>query len=306
MTGSNNLHAGCRKIGYLLALACIAIGTSCNRPVSQFLVSQEDTEAPTNVEFINQSEKAEGFEWDFGDGQTSDDINPTPRYVRSGDYTVVLSASNGKKARTSEQIIHVDAPDETLVEIRTSYGNMLVKLYDETPKHRDNFIKLTNEGFYDSLMFHRVIQGFMIQGGDPGSRNARRGQQLGSGGPGYQIPAEFDSTLIHVKGALSAARKGDQVNPAKESSGSQFYIVQGSLMDESQLKMIERRKGIHYSEEQTKTYMQEGGTPFLDMEYTVFGQVIDGLQVIDKIASVQTDGMDRPQDDVRMEIIVIK
>ncbi|NND05259.1 MAG: PKD domain-containing protein [Saprospiraceae bacterium] len=262
--------------------------------------------APTNIEFINQSEKAEFFSWDFGDGKQSTDINPKHRYVQSGRYTVILEASNGKKSRQSERVIEVKPPDEPLVEIQTPHGNMLVKLYDETPKHKANFMKLANEHFYDSLLFHRVIQGFMIQGGDPDSKGAPARKQLGGGSPGYQIDAEIDPSLVHVKGALSAARTGDAVNPEKKSSGSQFYIVQGTPIEEAQLKMMERRKGIQYSAEQKKAYMEQGGTPFLDKEYTVFGEVVAGKEVIDKIATQETGTSDRPISDIPMKVIVIK
>ena len=279
---------------------------ACNRPVAKFVTSQERMQAPSNVNFVNQSEKAENFLWDFGDGQTSDAINPSHRYVQSGTYTVVLNAINGKKIRKTEQMISIDPPQGALVEIQTSYGNMLVKLYDETPQHKANFLKLSEEGFFDDLLFHRIIAGFMIQGGDPTSKGAAPGARLGSGGPGYQVPAEFNPYLIHKKGALSAARTGDAVNPEKKSSGSQFYIVQGQPVDEAQLTMFERRKGLEYSEEQKEIYMNQGGTPFLDMDYTVFGEVIEGLDVIDKIASVQTDAADRPSEDVKMKIVVIK
>jgi peptidyl-prolyl cis-trans isomerase B (cyclophilin B) len=291
---------------YLWLLAALIIVGACNRPVSQFVITQEKLDAPATIKFVNQSEKAETFTWDFGDGTTSEDINPSHRYVRSGDYNIILSASNGKKTRKSEQMVSIEKPTEGLVEIQTSFGNMLVKLYDETPQHKDNFLKLSEEGFFDDLLFHRVIEGFMIQGGDPDSRNAAAGARLGSGGPGYQVPAEFNATLVHKKGALSAARTGDAVNPEKKSSGSQFYIVHGQPMPEDQLKMFERRKGIEYSEEQKEVYINQGGTPFLDMDYTVFGEVIEGLEVIDKIAAVQKDAADRPAEDVKMKIIVIK
>ncbi len=284
----------------------LLIFTSCNRPVSRFVSSQERLEAPSTINFLNQSEKAETFSWEFGDGFTSDDINPSHRYVKSGTYTVTLNAIRGKKTRKSEQMISINPPQGTLVEIQTSFGNMLVKLYDETPQHKANFLKLSEEGFFNDLLFHRVIAGFMIQGGDPTSRNAAPGARLGSGGPGYQVPAEFNPYLIHKKGALSAARTGDAVNPDKMSSGSQFYIVQGQPVEEDQLKMFERRKGLEYSEEQKQTYVNDGGTPFLDMDYTVFGEVIDGMEVIDKISLVKTDATDRPAEDVKMKIIVIK
>ncbi|MDH3650389.1 MAG: peptidylprolyl isomerase, partial [Saprospiraceae bacterium] len=179
-------------------------------------------------------------------------------------------------------------------------------LYDATPQHRDNFLKLADEGYFDSLLFHRVIPGFMIQGGDPESRNAPAGKRLGTGGPGYQVPAEFDPNLIHRKGALAAARTGGPVNPEKKSSGSQFYIVQGEPIGDNELKLFERRKGFDYGDEARAVYQEIGGTPFLDMDYTVFGEVIEGLEIIDKIASTATNADDRPMDDVIMKIVVIE
>jgi peptidyl-prolyl cis-trans isomerase B (cyclophilin B) len=193
-----------------------------------------------------------------------------------------------------------------LIELETAYGNMIIQLYDATPKHQENFIKLAEEGFYDGLLFHRVIDGFMVQGGDPKSKNARKGQPLGSGGPGYTVPAEFVDSLVHVKGALAAARMGDNVNPEKASSGSQFYIVHGRKVNEEALNRIESQKGVRYSKRQREIYKEKGGTPFLDREYTVFGQVIEGLDVIDKIAKSQTDNRDRPVENVEMKIRVIK
>jgi peptidyl-prolyl cis-trans isomerase B (cyclophilin B) len=183
---------------------------------------------------------------------------------------------------------------------------MEVELYDSTPKHRDNFIKLAEEGFFDSLLFHRVIQGFMIQGGDPDSRNAAAGKHLGAGGPGYQIDAEFSSENLHFKGALAAARMGDAANPEKKSSGSQFYIVQGTPVSPDLMERMEAQKNIRYTPEQRKLYQQVGGTPFLDMEYTVFGRVVKGLEVIDKIAAVRTAPGDRPVEDVWMKAKVVK
>jgi cyclophilin family peptidyl-prolyl cis-trans isomerase len=194
----------------------------------------------------------------------------------------------------------------TMVIISTAFGDMTVKLYDETPQHRDNFIKLAKEGFYDGLLFHRVIAGFMIQGGDPQSKNAQPGQPLGSGGPGYTIPAEFNPTLIHKKGALSAARLGDQMNPQKASSGSQFYIVQGKTASAQELQNMSMRTGVQYTPEQAAAYAQVGGTPFLDMQYTVFGEVVEGLDVIDKIAAVRTAPGDRPLEDVKFSIKVVE
>ena len=177
---------------------------------------------------------------------------------------------------------------QTMVTIETNKGTLKVKLYNETPLHRDNFIKLAREGYFDSLLFHRVIQDFMIQGGDPDSKNAA---------PDHTVPAEFNKNLIHTKGALAAARDN---NPEKASSGSQFYIVQGKAWTDGQLDEICRRYGLSYTPQQRNIYRTIGGTPFLDMNYTVFGEVVEGLSVIDRIASVRTNREDRPVEDVRI------
>lgn len=200
-----------------------------------------------------------------------------------------------------------------MVVISTIYGDMTVRLYPETPLHKANFLKLVNESFYDSLLFHRVIQGFMIQGGDPDSKGAQAGVALGRGGPGYTIPAEIDPQFIHKKGALSAARQGDQVNPKKESSGSQFYVVQGKPVPEAELNRIidqKKRKTSSESEiytpEQIATYTTLGGTPHLDGDYTVFGEVIEGLDIIDSIAKQAVDRRSRPVDDIIMTMKIEK
>ncbi|MBW6483224.1 MAG: peptidylprolyl isomerase [Vicingaceae bacterium] len=197
---------------------------------------------------------------------------------------------------------------ETTILISTGYGEIKLKLYNETPQHRDNFIKLTKGGFYNETLFHRIIQGFMIQGGDPDSKNAVKGKVLGNGDVGYTIPAEFNTSLIHKKGALAAARMGDDVNPEKASSGCQFYIVQGKKYTKEDLdKVVQRKQGrVTYTEEQYKLYETIGGTPQLDMDYTVFGEVIEGLDVLDKIAAVAKDKRDRPIEDVKMTVKISK
>ncbi|MDR1672199.1 MAG: peptidylprolyl isomerase [Bacteroidales bacterium] len=238
------------------------------------------------------------------------------------------------------------------VSISTSLGEIEIELYDQTPQHRDNFVKLVKEGFYDNTLFHRVIQGFMVQGGDPDSKNARPGVRLGTGGPDYTVPAEFVPELIHQRGALAAARQGDNVNPAKASSGSQFYIVQGKVYTDEELNQIEaqtamaqaqqqflqyieeeeaaakdagqsvdastiqekaRTRASEYlqnhpckmNEEQRQIYKTAGGTPHLDGAYTVFGQVTRGLEVVDKIAAVETDDNNRPVTNVVINKIKI-
>jgi len=195
---------------------------------------------------------------------------------------------------------------ERLVEITTDYGVMIAKLYDSTPLHRDNFLKLVQQKFYDSLLFHRVINQFMIQGGDPTSKNAPDGAALGGGSAaGERIPAEFKPYLFHKKGALAAAR---DENPAKESSNCQFYIVGGKLSNEQDLnnvytsRVVAANPSFSYSKAQKEVYARIGGTPFLDQSYTVFGEVISGLDVIDKIANLPKDAANRPMQNVRMKI----
>ncbi len=192
----------------------------------------------------------------------------------------------------------------TRVLLTTDSGVMVIRLYDSAPLHRDNFVKLVKEHFFDSLLFHRVIQGFMIQGGDPLSKNAAPGMMLGNGGDDLQrIPAEFKPTLFHKKGVLAAARDN---NPEKASSACQFYLVQGKKYSEEELNMMEAQLMRKFSPAQRLAYKAVGGTPFLDMNYTVFGEVEKGLEVIDKIAGVPRDANNRPLGDVRMKITLIK
>lgn len=197
------------------------------------------------------------------------------------------------------------------VKMSTSLGDIVVELYNETPQHRDNFLKLAGEGFYDGTLFHRVISGFMAQGGDPKSKDAAPGARLGTGGPGYTVEAEIDPAFVHVKGALAAARQGDQVNPNRRSSGSQFYIVQGRDVSLQMLQNIvnSRRNSpdqpLSYTPDQMAAYQELGGTPHLDMQYTVFGQVIEGLEVVDAICAVQTDRSNRPSEDVTVTMEIL-
>lgn len=200
----------------------------------------------------------------------------------------------------------------TLVLISTTLGDIKISLYNETPKHRDNFMKLAKDGALDGTLFHRVIQNFMIQGGDPDSKNAKPGSVLGEGGLGYTVPAEFVRGIIHKKGVLAAAREGDDVNPQKASSSTQFYIVQGRTFKRAEIETMLKSKNANsqnkfeYTEEQIKIYETLGGTPHLDMNYTVFGEVIEGLDVVDKIAAVKTDKRDRPVEDIKMTVKLVK
>lgn len=290
------------KIHYTIVVAVIFL-TACSRPISDFTYKVQGDYAPTKVQFENQSKKADAYTWEFGDGNISMEESPYHIYSSSGNYTVRLIASKGAKMVAKEYQVFIPAPTECLVEITTEYGTMLVKLYDDTPLHRDNFLKLVEEGYYEDLLFHRVINGFMIQGGDPDSRNAKPKQVLGMGGPDYRVPAEFRDTLIHVKGALAAARDN---NAEKASSGSQFYIVHGQKISAKDVKRLNKKTGGRYSVEQRELYETLGGTPQLDGEYTVFGRVVEGLEVIDKIAKVATDKRNRPTTNVTMKMKIIE
>jgi peptidyl-prolyl cis-trans isomerase B (cyclophilin B) len=191
--------------------------------------------------------------------------------------------------------------DSNMVLIKTNKGDITVELFDETPRHKENFQKMVKENYYDGLLFHRVMPGFMIQGGDPNSRGAAAGASLGMGGPGYTIDHEIGQP--HLRGALAAARTP---NPQKASSGSQFYIVTGAPQGASTLDQYEKMKGIKYSEAQREAYMKDGGRPDLDMDYTVFGQVISGMEVVDAISSAATGNANRPVEDVVIESVSFK
>ncbi|MEO8069709.1 MAG: peptidylprolyl isomerase [Flavobacteriales bacterium] len=209
--------------------------------------------------------------------------------------------------------VEAKEPKRPRVEIRTELGTMVVELYNETPLHRDNFLKMVDEGRYDSLLWHRVIPEFMVQGGDPDSKRAPIGKALGDGGPGYVVPAEFNLTLIHKMGALCAARMGDEENPGKASNGSQFYIVQGKSWQARELQMLidQKNRGnappkYRYTAEQVAAYTSLGGAPHLDGDYTVFGEVIEGQDVIAKLSMLACDRNDRPLVDVHMWMKVLK
>ncbi|MBX2842275.1 MAG: peptidylprolyl isomerase [Flammeovirgaceae bacterium] len=270
--------------------------------------------------------------------------------------SLAIFSCDANKETTS--LTTLNEGDDYLITISTRHGDMKAVLFDETPQHKANFVKLASEGFFDGLLFHRIIKDFMIQGGDPDSKNASLEKMLGGGSPGYYIPAEFSTDLIHEKGALSAARKPDRINPKKESNGSQFFIVQGTSFTEEELivqntdirqlyvlfdslinledfnglnsqygelqlegnreklfkfiwdqketieKQFETTLEKPMSDIQKAAYTTVGGYPSLDGDYTVFGKVISGLEVIDKIADEKTQPGDRPVEDVKMEIKV--
>jgi peptidyl-prolyl cis-trans isomerase B (cyclophilin B) len=209
-----------------------------------------------------------------------------------------------KKAPVVKSTTPLKKEVATRVKITTDSGVIIVRLYDSTPLHRDNFVKLVKEGFYDSLLFHRVIPQFMIQGGDPGSKTAEPGTLLGNGGDNLpRIPAEIKTQYFHKRGVLAAARDG---NPEKASSGCQFYLVQGKKLSPEEITMAEQRTGKKFTEAEKKIYSTEGGTPWLDGQYTVFGETESGFEVIDKIAGMARDNNNRPLTDIRMKIELVK
>ena len=192
------------------------------------------------------------------------------------------------------------------VSILTNKGEIVVQLYNETPKHRSNFIKLVQEDFYDSTLFHRVIADFMIQGGDPQSKSSSNSKELGNGGPGYTIQSEISNEFIHKKGALAAARQGDDINPSRRSSGSQFYIVDGREWPRKYMPKFEEKRGKKYTEEELNIYETIGGTPHLDGQYTVFGEVIQGMNIVEELSKIKTGRADRPTVDImiiKMELV---
>lgn len=268
--------------------------------------------------------------------------------IVGGAVTLNKSRSSSKNIK---EMTKQNKPGDVLVEIKTTEGDLTVRLFGDTPRHRDNFVKLAKEGYYNGVLFHRVINEFMVQTGDPDSKTAPAGKTLGSGGPGYDIEAEIVyPTHFHKRGALAAARQGDQVNPGRRSSGSQFYIVTGKAYNDSTLNQMERQLQMmqkqnifndlarehrdsimtlrrnrdqaglqalqdelvaitekkaaeapaRLTSQQREAYTTTGGTPHLDNQYTVFGEVVDGMDVIDKIEKVETDSHDRPLKDVKI------
>lgn len=197
-------------------------------------------------------------------------------------------------------------PFSSLLEMETQFGTMKIELFFEAGEHRENFIKLAKNKALDGTLFHRVIKNFMVQGGDPSTKTAKAGQRIGSNSSGKEISAEINSRYFHVKGALAAARQPDEVNPEKKSSGSQFYIVHGNPVSTETLDKNERSLGIVYGTQNRELYRLLGGAPQLDMNYTVFGRVYEGLNVIDSIALQPTDSYDRPEKDVKITMRVIK
>ena len=194
---------------------------------------------------------------------------------------------------------------ETHYRIETTYGNIELRLYEETPLHSNNFSKLVSQDFYDGILFHRVIPGFMIQGGDPYSGHAKTGELLGDSTIGYTIPAEFKPGIYHKRGVIAAAREGDDVNPDRASDGAQFYLVEGKIWERDSLLAYAKKRDFKLNKKQIELYTTVGGTPHLDGNYTVFGEITSGYEVVEKISRASRDSNDRPHKDIKMTIKAI-
>jgi len=266
---------------------------SCSRPVAYFTVS-EFRQLPAELDFSNSSQNAISYRWYIDNQQVSEEEDMTYLFLHSGRYTVRLEATDGKKTDDLSKELVLAPPDDCIVWMETSKGNMAFRLLEATPIHRNNFLAKVESGYYRNKLFHRVIGGFMIQGG--------RSQE---GIASETIQAEIQANNVHTRGALSAARMPDAMNPQKESSDVEFFIVQGRKMDEEALLNMASEKLLDYTHLQIAAYLQRGGTPQLDMEYTVFGYLIYGDQVIDRIASAKTDINDKPIEDILIQDIKV-
>jgi cyclophilin family peptidyl-prolyl cis-trans isomerase len=278
--------------------------SSCTKVIVDFTMEINNNEAPAKYKFENKTSQAERFEWNFGDGLTSNEVSPQHVFIRSGKYEVTLNAFNKSKKKSIKKQILISPPERCLIELKTTEGNMILELSDATPKHREHYLMLADKGIVDSTLFHRVIGGFMIQGGDLGTKpnltNDQRRENISINKT--KLYPEIVDTLIHVKGSLAAARMPDEINPQKLSSPTQFYIVQGSSLNEA---MVKKSRGNATPSSIIEKYLDKGGSPQLDGEYTVFGKVIQGIEVLDIISNTPTDNDNRPIKEVRIKSIKV-
>lgn len=272
----------------------------CAKPIAEYNYTQDTSEVPARVKFSNNSKNAEVFEWQIGDSIVSQSKDLEYDFYTSGRHTVKLKAAKGNTHSIKTKDIYIDAPNVCRVRVLTNYGAMIFELAEETPRHLKNFIDLIEKSYYDNLIFHRVIEGFMIQAGEKGRTVSKVDLESLP-----QVSEEINSDLCHYRGALAAARMPDDINPSKASSGIQFYIVHGRPTSLEQLEKIEAGLLKNYTKEQKQKYIAQGGAPQLDGEYTVFGYMLDGFEVLDKIASSETNKRDKPVEEVRIETIQI-
>lgn len=256
---------------------------------------QGPPKVPAKLYFENKSKNASEFVWLIDGDEVSSDENLQYEFLSSGRYVIELKSREGTKQAIQTTEVFIQSPDNCLVLLETTAGNLIVELLEEPSGHLMNFIELSESGFYNGLSFHRVINDFMIQGGDNSSR---------SGGKRFDnpptIPEEINADYPHYRGALAAARMPDDMNPTKASSGSQFYIVDGRKLSEANMKKAQSSKLFNYSPDQITKYIEQGGAPQLDGEYTVFGYLISGFDVLDRIAESTTDSYDKPLQDIKI------
>ncbi|MBT8232553.1 MAG: peptidylprolyl isomerase [Saprospiraceae bacterium] len=280
-----------KQILYFFTIGLLA--TACSKPVANFLIEEDKVQIAESVSFVNSSQGAETFVWSINGDVQSNEKDFKNTFYESGRHTIGLKAIKGSDISEKTSDVFITAPQECKVFIKTNFGNLILGLYEETPIHLNNFVDLVENGFYDGIKFHRIMDGFMIQGGDVKTRDKSFNGTYQS-----EIHAEINSHAYHVRGALAAARMPDEINPDKKSSGTQFYIVDGRNIDIDNLRDTESSKLIDYSEEQIAQYLENGGAPQLDGEYTVFGYLIEGYDVLDKISGVETDEKNKPLEEV--------
>jgi len=261
--------------------------------MASFIISAEQEKAPALITFKNNSTGADTYNWEINGQAISQESDMEYLILESGRYDVSLEAVKDGKNDIQTKTIFVDAPEKCHVYMKTTMGDFVFELSELTPGHRDNFIDLIEKGYYHGLKFHRVIDGFMVQGGDNATRSEKTDIEFRD-----QIPDEIDSGLLHFKGALAAARMPDNVNPDKYSSGTQFYIVEGRPLTEDEGENYNSGNLIEYNQKDKETYMTQGGTPQLDGEYTVFGRLVKGFNVLEKISNTETAEMDAPLNDI--------
>lgn len=266
----------------------------CAQPIASFVQKTEQRlVVPAKVYFENTSENVTDYSWEVDGEILSSDKHLEHTFYDSGKHKIVLIAKEGSKVQRKETKLYVEAPTNCLALFKTSMGNLVVELSEETPRHLKNFSELVESGFYNGIFFHRIIDDFMVQGG--GNENRKSGKRYKDP---VTIPNEITTQLLHYKGALAAARMPDDINPEKASSGSQFYLVDGRKLNADRMKKIQEDKLFDYSKEQVEKYIAVGGAPQLDGEYTVFGQLISGFEVLDEMARVDTDKYDKPLEEI--------
>lgn len=271
----------------------MVLASSCSRPVANFYSETKESQAPITFNFVNESQNAEKYEWYVNDSLVGNQQDLTFRFIESGRKEVELRAHKGDSYSSKSKEVFIEAPLSCHVIMNTNKGDLILELSEDTPAHQKNFIDLVNSGFYNGMKFHRIMDGFMIQAGDPLMREEPYKKEL---------PSEFDNEIhdlfFHTRGALAAARMPDNINPEKKSSGTQFYIVDGRKVNRQSLEDVESGKLFDYKEKDFSEYLKVGGAPQLDGEYTVFGHLVCCDEVLEEISRVKTGERDKPIEDV--------